>query len=95
VLCRHLTHAHILQAKFAKGKTPLLLRFVPAMSGVFFTPGINGRAEGDRRVAHAVYIKKEKVFEIHGYKPQYAGQQWSDRKDERCVPLAPKHYPTL
>lgn len=38
------------KGKFGKGKS-MRVRFVPAMSGVYFTPGVMHRDEGDRRVS--------------------------------------------
>lgn len=57
---------------FKKGKA-MELQFHPKMSGVFFTPGIRGFPEGDRRVAHIVQKEKNK-WRLYGYKAYYDDQ---------------------
>ena len=57
---------------FKKGKA-MSLQFHPKMSGIFFTPGVRGFAEGDRRIAHIVQKEKNK-WRLYGYKAYYDEQ---------------------
>ena len=47
-----------------KRRKEMTLQFVPKMAGIFFTPGVNGRAEGDQKIAHIV--RKKTFTEIFG-----------------------------
>jgi hypothetical protein len=61
---------------FAKTKW-MELMFNPGMSGVYFTPGVGGFAEGDRRVAYLETKKRGKLYTVYGYKPAFKEQKVS------------------
>eukprot|EP00039_Didymoeca_costata_P008950 m.118916 g.118916 ORF g.118916 m.118916 type:complete len:633 (+) comp14296_c0_seq1:275-2173(+) len=68
------------KGKFKKEKK-MCLQFVPQMSGVYFTPGVKGRPEGDQKVA--VIQKKKHFCEIYAFKPFYDDQAPVSKSDTR------------